>query len=56
MATPLAYGLGFMVATATLHAAGIGLFASLSRLSGRVATRAAGGLAAGYGLVLAFAA
>jgi urease accessory protein len=52
----LAYGLGFMVATAMLHAAGIGVGFGLARLSGpneaALAGRIAGGAAAAAGLVL----
>jgi urease accessory protein len=55
MAAPLAYGAGFVLATASLHLAGIGLGTALSRLSGRVVTRAAGALTAAFGLLLAFA-
>ncbi len=55
MAQPLAYGAGFILATATLHLGGIGLGIGLHRLSGRVATRAAGALTACLGVALALA-
>lgn len=55
MADPLAYGLGFLLATAALHASGIGLGVGLSRLGGPVLSRAAGALTVGAGVVLAFA-
>lgn len=55
MAQPLAYGAGFVLATATLHLAGIGLGFGLQRVSPRLATRAAGALTACVGVGLAIA-
>jgi urease accessory protein len=55
MADPLAYGLGFLLATAALHASGIWLGTGLSRLDGPVLSRAAGAATVGAGVVLAFA-
>lgn len=55
MAQPLAYGAGFVLATATLHLAGIGLGLGLQRMSPRLATRAAGALTACIGVALAVA-
>jgi urease accessory protein len=55
MASPLAYGAGFVLATASLHLTGIGLGTGLARVSGRVLTRAAGALTAAFGVALAIA-
>lgn len=52
MASPLAYGAGFVAATVALHAAGLGLGAIRS---GRLLSRIAGGAIAATGLALAFA-
>ncbi|MDC7784460.1 HupE/UreJ family protein [Rhodoplanes sp. TEM] len=58
-AAPLAYGLGFVAATALLHAVGIGLGLGLGRLAQRRgavrAARLAGACVAGVGVVLALA-
>jgi urease accessory protein len=54
-ASGLAYGLGFVTATAFLHALGIGLGLSISRLGERHATRMAqvgGGAMALFGIVI----
>jgi urease accessory protein len=51
----LGYGLGFMLATALLHAAGIGMGVLISRLdarAGRFVSRAAGGFATIIGAIL----
>jgi urease accessory protein len=49
------FGIGFVVATALLHGAGIGLGLGIARLSGgALAARIIGGLTALTGLVLAF--
>ena len=49
------FGIGFVIATALLHAAGIGLGLGIARLSGgAIASRIIGGLTALAGLVLAF--
>jgi urease accessory protein len=59
-ATALPFGVGFALATALLHAAGIGLGlllgsgAGLDERAGRSLARILGGLAAAIGLVLAF--
>ncbi|WP_411032960.1 HupE/UreJ family protein [Shinella sp. BYT-45] len=51
----LQFGIGFVVATALLHAAGIGLGLGIARLSGgTVFARIIGGLTALAGLALAF--
>ncbi|WP_242217462.1 HupE/UreJ family protein [Shinella zoogloeoides] len=51
----LQFGVGFVVATAFLHIAGIGLGLGIARLSGgALAARIIGGLTALAGLVLAF--
>lgn len=51
----LQFGIGFVVATALLHVAGIGLGLGIARLSGgAIAARIIGGLTALAGLVLAF--
>jgi urease accessory protein len=51
----LQFGIGFVVATALLHGAGIGLGLGIARLSGgALAARIIGGLTALTGLVLAF--
>ncbi len=51
MASPALYGLGFVTATALLHAAGLGLGVLLPRVSG-LAARVAGGAVAAVGLML----
>ena len=49
------FGVGFVIATALLHVAGIGLGLGIARLSGgAIAARIIGGLTAVAGLVLAF--
>lgn len=49
------FGIGFVLATALLHVAGIGLGLGIARLSGgAIAARIIGGLTAGAGLMLAF--
>jgi urease accessory protein len=59
-ATALPFGLGFAVATALLHSAGIGLGVMLGsgiglrEATGKVVARVLGGIAAAIGLVLAF--
>ncbi|ANH04886.1 HupE/UreJ family protein [Shinella sp. HZN7] len=51
----LEFGIGFVVATALLHVAGIGLGLSIARLSGgAIAARLLGAITALAGLVLAF--
>lgn len=51
----LSFGIGFVVATAFLHIAGIGLGLGIARLSGgAIAARIIGGLTALAGVVLAF--
>lgn len=50
------FAFGFVLATAALHAAGIGLGLVLSRVSGKLLTRIAGAATALGGLWLAFAA
>ena len=51
----LSFGIGFVAATALLHAAGIGLGLGIARLSGgAIAARVIGGLTALAGVVLAF--
>jgi urease accessory protein len=51
----LSFGVGFVIATALLHSAGIALGLGIARLSGgAVAARIIGGLTALAGLVLAF--
>lgn len=50
------FAIGFIVATALLHAIGIALGLSLSRLGGKTLSRLAGGLTALGGLWLAFGA
>jgi urease accessory protein len=51
----LAFGIGFVVATAFLHIAGIGVGLGIARLSGgAIAARIIGGLTALAGVVLAF--
>lgn len=52
-AAPLAYGLGFVTATALLHLAGIGAGLALGRASWQQAARVAGGGVATLGVVLA---
>ncbi len=47
------FAIGFVIATAALHAAGIGAGLALSRLSGKVLTRIAGAATALGGLYLA---
>ncbi|WP_426122318.1 HupE/UreJ family protein [Pararhizobium sp. PWRC1-1] len=54
-AVALPFSTGFVIATALLHAAGIGLGLGISRLSsGRVVSRILGGLTAFAGLALIF--
>jgi urease accessory protein len=61
-ATALSFGIGFALATAFLHAAGIGLGlmpgsgVGIGRNAGDVLSRVLGGIAAAIGLVLAFGA
>lgn len=51
----LPFGVGFVIATALLHAAGIGLGLGIARLSGNgIVARIIGGLTALAGLALAF--
>jgi urease accessory protein len=50
--SPLAYGLGFVVATALLHAAGIGLGFGLGRITWPHAARLAGACVACVGVLL----
>lgn len=51
----VSFGIGFVVATALLHIAGIGLGLGIARLSGgAIAARIIGGLTALAGVVLAF--
>ncbi|MCT7663389.1 HupE/UreJ family protein [Shinella kummerowiae] len=51
----LSFGVGFVIATALLHGAGIALGLGIARLSGgAIAARIIGGLTAFAGLVLAF--
>lgn len=51
----LSFGVGFVIATALLHVAGIGLGLGIARLSGgAIAARIIGGATALAGLVLAF--
>ena len=52
-AAPVAYASGFSLATATLHAAGIGIGLSIARSAGAPLLRATGGLVAIGGVVLA---
>ncbi|CEJ13366.1 HupE / UreJ protein [bacterium YEK0313] len=52
-ASGIGYALGFAVATAALHAVGVGVTVLAARLATPVAVRAAGGLTAIAGLVLA---
>jgi urease accessory protein len=56
-ATMAAFGAGFVIATAALHAAGIGIVLALGKLlepgQGRMVTRAAGALAVVGGVLLA---
>lgn len=49
-ANPLAYSLGFVIATGALHLAGIGLGAAIRWPAGRIAVRAGGALIAGVGV------
>jgi len=51
-AAGLAYGAGFVVATALLHAAGLALVFGLARLAPRLAVRAAGAAVAAGGVAL----
>jgi len=53
MASPIAYGLGFVAATAILHGVGLLLGAARERRMVPVLTRAAGGMIAATGVVLA---
>lgn len=55
-ASGIAYAAGFALATALLHAAGVAATAAAARLSIPIAARAAGGLAAAAGVVLALGA
>jgi len=50
---PLAYAAGFVVATAALHALGVGIGMAARRLGGTLGTRALGGLVALGGVALA---
>lgn len=54
-AAPLAYAAGFIVATAALHALGVGIGMAARRLGGTLGTRALGGLVALGGVALAAA-
>jgi urease accessory protein len=54
MASPLVYGLGFVLATATLHAVGIGFGAVRARLGGDLVSRVAGAAIALSGVYIAF--
>lgn len=54
-AAPLAYGLGFVIATVLLHAAGIGLWTALARRAPVAVARLAGACVAGAGMLLALA-
>ncbi len=58
LASALPFGIGFAIATAFLHAAGIGigltLGAGLGEIRGRIVVRILGGITAAAGLVLAF--
>lgn len=49
-ANPLAYSLGFVIATGALHLAGIGFGAAVRWPAGRIAVRAGGALIAGVGV------
>jgi urease accessory protein len=51
-ASGLAYGLGFLISTAALHAAGVGIGALAGRLAQERALRAGGGAIAAVGLLL----
>jgi urease accessory protein len=53
MAQPIAYGLGFVAATALLHGVGLALGASLPRLAPARTLRLAGGAIAAAGVALA---
>ncbi|HJQ56466.1 MAG TPA: HupE/UreJ family protein [Vineibacter sp.] len=52
-ASPLAYAAGFLVATAALHALGVGIGLAARRISGTFGTRALGGLVLIGGVALA---
>ncbi|WP_284694362.1 HupE/UreJ family protein [Rhodoplanes serenus] len=52
-AAPLAYGLGFVTATALLHGTGIAIGLALGRTATRSATRLAGAGVTAFGIVLA---
>ena len=54
-ASGLAYGAGFVLATAFLHAVGIGFGILLQRLASAQWVRAAGGVIAGCGVYMLFA-
>jgi urease accessory protein len=55
MASPLGYGVGFVLATATLHAVGVGFGALRARLGGAFVSRLAGAALAMTGVYIAFA-
>ena len=55
-ASGIGYALGFAVATAALHAAGVGITVLAARFAAPIAVRTAGGLTALAGLVLAVSA
>jgi urease accessory protein len=55
MASPLGYGLGFGLATATLHAIGLGFGALRARVGGALVSRLAGAAVAASGVYIAFA-